>query len=111
MIPKVEVDNLFDLDESYLAEMVTFARRIAKAFEKALQAINECENLLSNTTPTVYYNFTAYFACCEVYITFLENWPMELSELTKKKLIQKPGESVSVTPLWQRHRDIVSREE
>ena len=41
VIPKVEVDNLFDLDESYLSEMLTFARPIAKAIEKAFKC-NRC---------------------------------------------------------------------
>ena len=41
VIPKTEVDNLFDLDESYLSEMLTFARPIAKAIEKAFKC-NRC---------------------------------------------------------------------
>ena len=41
VIPKVEIDNLFDLDESYLSEMLTFARPIAKAIEKAFKC-NRC---------------------------------------------------------------------
>lgn len=41
VIPKVEVDNLFDLEDSYLSEMLTFARPIAKAIEKAFHC-NRC---------------------------------------------------------------------
>lgn len=41
VIPKVEVDNLFDLEEDYLASMLTFARPIAKAIEKAFHC-NRC---------------------------------------------------------------------
>jgi histidine triad (HIT) family protein len=41
VIPKIEVDNLFDLDDSYLSEMLTFARPIAKAIEKAFPC-NRC---------------------------------------------------------------------
>jgi len=41
VIPKVEVDNLFDLDERYLSEMLIFARPIAKAIEKAFKC-NRC---------------------------------------------------------------------
>ena len=41
VIPKVEVDNLFDLDDSYLSGMLTFARPIAKAIEKAFSC-NRC---------------------------------------------------------------------
>ncbi|HYO22602.1 MAG TPA: HIT family protein, partial [Flavisolibacter sp.] len=41
VIPKTEVDNLFDLDDSYLSEMLTFAKPIAKAIEKAF-ACNRC---------------------------------------------------------------------
>lgn len=41
VIPKVETDNLFDLDASYLSEILLFARPIAKAIEKAFPC-NRC---------------------------------------------------------------------
>jgi len=41
VIPKVEVDNLFDLDEAHLSKMLVFARPIAKAIEKAFPC-NRC---------------------------------------------------------------------
>lgn len=41
VIPKTEVDNLFDLDDTYLSEMLVFAKPIAKAIEKAF-ACNRC---------------------------------------------------------------------
>lgn len=41
VIPKTEVDNLFDLDDAYLSEMLVFARPIAKAIEKAFHC-NRC---------------------------------------------------------------------
>ena len=34
MVPKVEVDKIFDLPDSYLQEMLVFAKPIAKAIEK-----------------------------------------------------------------------------
>jgi histidine triad (HIT) family protein len=34
VVPKTEVDNLFDLPEEYLEEMLVFAQPIAKAIEK-----------------------------------------------------------------------------
>ena len=37
VVPKIEVDNLFDLDEEYLSELLIFARPIAKAIEKAFR--------------------------------------------------------------------------
>lgn len=37
VIPKVEVDKFFDLDDSYLSEMLVFARPIAHAIEKAFR--------------------------------------------------------------------------
>jgi histidine triad (HIT) family protein len=39
VIPKVETDYLFDLDEDYLAGMLTFARPIAKAIDQATGCI------------------------------------------------------------------------
>lgn len=41
VIPKVEVDKFFDLDDRYLSEMLVFARPIAKAIEKAFRC-NRC---------------------------------------------------------------------
>lgn len=37
VVPKTEVDNLFDLPEEYLRDMLLFARPIAKAIEKAFR--------------------------------------------------------------------------
>lgn len=41
VVPKTEVDNLFDLDDEYLREMLVFAKPIAKAIEQAF-ACNRC---------------------------------------------------------------------
>ncbi len=41
MVPKVEVNNLFDLPEDYLSAMLVFAQPIAKAIEKAFRC-NRC---------------------------------------------------------------------
>ena len=41
VVPKTEVDNLFDLPEEYLKEMLLFAQPIAKAIEKAFRC-NRC---------------------------------------------------------------------
>ncbi len=41
VIPKTEVDNLFDLDPGYLSEILVFAQPIAKAIEKAFRC-NRC---------------------------------------------------------------------
>ena len=41
VVPKIEVDNLFDLPSEYLSEMLTFARPIAKAIELVFDC-NRC---------------------------------------------------------------------
>lgn len=41
VVPKTEVDNLFDLPETWLGEMLVFAKPIAKAIEKAFDC-NRC---------------------------------------------------------------------
>lgn len=41
VIPKVEVDNLFDLSPEYLSEMLVFVQPIAKAIESAFDC-NRC---------------------------------------------------------------------
>lgn len=38
VIPKIEVDNLFDVPDEYLGELLVFAKPIAKAIEKVLTA-------------------------------------------------------------------------
>lgn len=37
VIPKVEVDKVFDLDDTYLSKMLVFAKPIAHALEKTMQ--------------------------------------------------------------------------
>ena len=41
VVPKIEVDNLFDLGEEYLAQILVFAQPIAKAIEKSFRC-NRC---------------------------------------------------------------------
>lgn len=41
VIPKIETDNFFDLDPSWLSEMLVFAQPIAKAIEKSFDC-NRC---------------------------------------------------------------------
>ena len=41
VIPKIETDKFFDLDNSYLSEMLVFAKPIAKAIEKSFRC-NRC---------------------------------------------------------------------
>ncbi len=41
VVPKVEVDQFFDLPETFLSEILLFARPIAKAIEKAFDC-NRC---------------------------------------------------------------------
>lgn len=36
LIPKKEIDNLFDIDDALLAEMIVIAKKIAQAMEKAI---------------------------------------------------------------------------
>jgi len=41
VIPKIETDKFFDLSDEYLAEMLLFAKPIAKAIEKSFKC-NRC---------------------------------------------------------------------
>ena len=41
VVPKVEIDNLFDLPTDYLQEMLVFAQPIAKSIEKSFRC-NRC---------------------------------------------------------------------
>lgn len=37
VVPKIEVDNFFDVPDDYLAEMLIFSKPIAKAIEKSFR--------------------------------------------------------------------------
>lgn len=41
LVPKIEVDKIFDVPDDYLAEMLLFAKPIAKAIEKSFDC-NRC---------------------------------------------------------------------
>ena len=41
VIPKIEVDNMFDLENDYLSALLVFAKPIAKAIEKSFKC-NRC---------------------------------------------------------------------
>jgi len=41
VVPKTETDNFFDLSDEYLAEMLVFAKPIAKAIERSFKC-NRC---------------------------------------------------------------------
>lgn len=41
VVPKIEVDKIFDVPDDYLAEMLLFAKPIAKAIEKSFDC-NRC---------------------------------------------------------------------
>lgn len=41
IVPKTEVDNMFDLDDHYLSNLLVFAKPIAKAIEKSFKC-NRC---------------------------------------------------------------------
>ena len=41
VVPKTEVDNMFDLADDYLSQLLVFAKPIAKAIEKAFDC-NRC---------------------------------------------------------------------
>lgn len=41
IVPKTEVDNMFDLDENYLSTLLVFAKPIAKAIERSFKC-NRC---------------------------------------------------------------------
>lgn len=36
VVPKVEIDYLFDLDDSLLSDMILFSKKLAKSIEKAI---------------------------------------------------------------------------
>ena len=45
VIPKQEVDYLFDMDDNSLAEMTIFAKRVAKAINKFVDMLEDLEDV------------------------------------------------------------------
>lgn len=41
IVPKIEIDNLFDIPDDYLSEILLFAKPVAKAIEKSFNC-NRC---------------------------------------------------------------------
>lgn len=37
IVPKVEIDNIFDLEDNYIANMMIFAKKIAKSMEQTFE--------------------------------------------------------------------------
>ena len=51
VIPKTEVDNLFDLPDNYLSQMLLFAKPIAKAIEKSFACDRCCISVIGLEVP------------------------------------------------------------
>jgi len=82
VVPKKEVDNLFDLPSEYLAEMLLFARPIAKAIEKAFDC-NRCGiSVIGLEVPHAHIHLIPINSAND--LNFTQSKPQALSENLKR---------------------------
>ena len=82
VVPKKEVDNLFDLPAEYLGEMLLFARPIAKAIEKAFDC-NRCGiSVIGLEVPHAHIHLIPINSAKD--LNFTQSKPQALSENLKR---------------------------
>ena len=82
VVPKKEVDNLFDLPAEYLGEMLLFARPIAKAIEKAFDC-NRCGiSVIGLEVPHAHIHLIPINSAND--LNFTQSKPQALSENLKR---------------------------
>src|SRR6187399_2965344 len=88
VVPKTEVDNLFDLPKEYLQEMLLFAQPIAKAIEKSFRC-NRCGiSVIGLEVPHAHMHLIPINSSNDLNFTRLKQSPSsgELKEVQEKLL-------------------------
>jgi histidine triad (HIT) family protein len=93
VIPKIEVDKLFDLPADYLSQMLVFAQPIAKAIEKAFRC-NRCGiSVIGIEVPHAHMHLIPINSASDLNFTQpkLKLSEAELKEIQQKILSHIPG--------------------
>jgi len=86
VVPKAEIDNLFDLPADYLGEILLFARPIAKAIEKSFSC-NRCGiSVLGLEVPHAHIHLVPINSSDDLNF---KNAKLKLSQEEMKKIQQK----------------------
>ena len=86
VVPKTEIDNLFDLPADYLGEILLFARPIAKAIEKSFSC-NRCGiSVLGLEVPHAHIHLVPINSSDDLNF---KNAKLKLSQEEMKKIQQK----------------------
>jgi len=86
IVPKAEIDNLFDLPADYLGEILLFARPIAKAIEKSFSC-NRCGiSVLGLEVPHAHIHLVPINSSDDLNF---KNTKLKLSQEEMKKIQQK----------------------
>ena len=86
VVPKTEVDNLFDLPPDYLSEILLFARPVAKAIEKSFSC-NRCGiSVLGLEVPHAHIHLIPINSADDLNF---KNAKLKLSQEEMKKIQQK----------------------
>ena len=91
VIPKQEIDYLFDLDDNLLAEMMLFSKKIAKALDKAIECKRVGVLVVGTEVPHAHIHLIPFKNEPQVCITgkklkFTDEQMKEIAERIKKYL-------------------------
>ena len=89
VIPKQEIDYLFDLDDELLAQMMLFSKKIAKALDKAIECKRVGMLVVGTEVPHAHIHLIPFKSEPQVCITgkklkFTDNQMKEIAERIKK---------------------------
>ena len=81
IVPKVEVDKIYDLDESYYQAIFKAAKKISKAIESATKALRVCAWVEGFEVPHAHYHI------CPFYNESGEFWSKLGSPISKEEML------------------------
>ena len=89
VIPKQEIDYLFDLDDALLAEMMVFSKKIARALDKAIECKRVGVLVVGTEVPHAHIHLIPFKSEPQVCITgqkmkFTDEQMKEIAERIKK---------------------------
>jgi len=88
VIPKIEIDHFFDLDEKYLAEILNFSKPIVKAIEKSIPCLRVGSLIAGTEVPHAHLHLVPIINIEEFSFKYAKPASSESLTKTQKKLCQ-----------------------
>lgn len=86
VVPKIEVDDLFDVDDETLAGLLPFAKRVAKALEKSVKCIRVGVMVIGTEVPHAHIHLIPFNSPAEISVT---RKPLTLSKEEMAEIAEK----------------------